>query len=305
MIYDSITKMIGNTPVLKLTSSEKRADIYVKLEYFNPGGSVKDRIALNMIEDLETRGILKKGMILVEPTSGNTGIGIAYVAAAKGYRSIFVMPETMSVERRQLMKAYGGEIILTEGKKGMKGAIVKVEELLLENSNMISLSQFENEANPEAHIKTTALELIHDFGATIDAFVAGVGTGGTITGNGKVLKAHNPHTQIIAVEPSDSPVISGGDPAPHKLQGIGAGFIPTILNVDIIDEVIQVTSSEAIAMVNKMATKYGVFLGISSGAAIHAAYSVAQKLGSGKKVVVIAPDSGERYLSTELFQIFS
>lgn len=303
MIYESILETIGNTPIVKLKTDASMADVYVKLEYFNPAGSVKDRIALNMIEKMEEDGRLKKGMTLVEPTSGNTGIGLALVAAAKGYKALFVMPETMSLERRNLMRAYGAQLILTEGIKGMKGAIEKAEEIVKNNKNTILLSQFENVYNPMVHMEKTAKEIISDFGDSLDVFISGVGTGGTITGVSRVFKEHNLRTKIVAVEPSDSPVLSGGSSGPHKIQGIGAGFIPRILDTELIDDIYQVTSDDAIQTTKKIAQDEGLLLGISSGAAIFSGLQEAKKIGSGKKILVMAADHGERYLSTELFKV--
>ncbi|SHH44114.1 cysteine synthase A [Tepidibacter thalassicus] len=301
MIYNNIGELIGNTPIVKLNKlvDENMADIYVKLEYFNPGGSIKDRIAFNMIEEMEKRGELKEGYTIVEPTSGNTGIGIAMVGAYKGYKVILVMPETMSLERRKILKAYGAQIVLTEGSKGMKGSIEKAYELINDNDDYVILSQFENADNPDAHRKSTAIEIIEDLDFNIDAFVSGVGTGGTITGIGEVLKEKIPNVKIYAVEPKDSPVLSGGNSGSHKIQGIGAGFIPDVLNVDIIDEIITVSTDDAYNTSRSLARNEGLFLGISSGAAVFAAIEVAKKLGKGKNVVVIAPDTGERYLSID------
>jgi cysteine synthase len=304
MIFNNIYETIGNTPLVRLNrlTDENMAEVLVKLEYFNPSGSVKDRIALSMIEAAEKEGVLKEGMTIIEPTSGNTGIGIAMVAAAKGYRVIFVMPETMSIERRKLMKAYGAEFVLTEGPKGMRGAIEMAEKLTAENGYFMP-QQFMNKANPAVHMKTTALEILSQTDGKFDAFIAGVGTGGTVTGVGTILKKELPETNVIAVEPADSPVISGGKPGPHKIQGIGAGFIPGILDTNIIDEVMTITNEEAFEMARKVAKAEGLLLGISSGAAIAAALKKARELGAGKRVVVIAPDTGERYLSTELFNV--
>lgn len=304
MIFNNIYETIGNTPLVKLNklTDKNMAEVLVKLEYFNPGGSVKDRIALSMIEAAEKEGALKEGMTIIEPTSGNTGIGIAMVAAAKGYRVIFVMPETMSIERRKLMKAYGAEFVLTEGPKGMRGAIEMAEKLVEENGYFMP-QQFMNKANPAVHMKTTAQEIISQTDGKFDVFIAGVGTGGTVTGVGTILKEQMPDAKVIAVEPADSPVISGGKPGPHKIQGIGAGFIPGILDTKVIDEVMTVTNEEAFEMARKVAKAEGMLLGISSGAAITAALKKAKELGSGKRVVVIAPDTGERYLSTELFNM--
>lgn len=303
MIYTSMEQLIGGTPILKLVKEDQNsADVYVKLEYFNPGGSVKDRIALAMIEAAETNGDLRPGMTLIEATSGNTGIGMALVGAAKGYPVILVMPETMSIERRKILAAYGAKLVLTEGAKGMKGAIAKAEELLYENTDYHMLRQFDNEANPAIHEATTGQEIIADFtNQTIDAFVAGVGTGGTLTGVSRALKKQYPHIEIVAVEPSDSPVLSGGNPAPHKIQGIGAGFVPNILETALIQEIIQVPNQVAFDRTKALAKTYGVLLGSSAGAAIEAAIIVAKRLGKGKTVVVVAPDNGERYLSTTQF----
>lgn len=302
MIYSDITKTIGNTPVVHLKSlaADDMADIYAKLEYFNPGGSVKDRIALNMIEQMEKDGALKKGDIIVEPTSGNTGIGIAMTAAAKGYEVILSMPDTMSIERRKIVKAYGVKLELTEGAKGMKGAIEKARELASQDGYVL-LSQFENCYNVEAHINTTAKEIMADFDQ-LDAFVSGVGTGGTITGVAKVFKEKGFEAEIIAVEPTDSPVLSGGSPGPHKIQGIGAGFIPDILNTEYITRIEKITMDEAFDRARMMAKNEGLLLGISSGAALEAAIRTAKRLGKGKKVLFIAPDNGERYLSTALYE---
>ena len=302
MIYSDITKTIGNTPVVHLKSlaADDMADIYAKLEYFNPGGSVKDRIALNMIEQMEKDGTLKKGDIIVEPTSGNTGIGIAMTAAAKGYEVILAMPDTMSVERRNIVKAFGAQLELTEGAKGMKGAIEKAKELASQDGYVI-LSQFENCYNVEAHIKTTAEEIMADFDS-LDAFISGVGTGGTITGVAKVFKEKGFESEIIAVEPIDSPVLSGGSPGPHKIQGIGAGFIPAILKTDYIDTIEKISTDQAFERARMMAKNEGILVGISSGAALEAAIRTAKRLGKGKKVLFIAPDNGERYLSTALYE---
>ena len=301
-VVDSITDLIGQTPLVRLQRVVKsgRANIYVKVEYFNPGGSVKDRIAMGMIQDAEQRGVLQPGGTIVEPTSGNTGIGLAMIAAARGYRLIVVLPDTMSVERRMLMAAYGAEFVLTPGAEGMKGAIEEAKRLLRENPDYFMPQQFENPANPEAHRRSTALELLNQL-SSIDAFVAGIGTGGTITGVGEILKTRLPEIKIIGVEPASSPVISGGKPGPHKIQGIGAGFVPAVLNQTIMDQLIQVSNEDAIEMTRRLAREEGILVGISSGAAISAALQVAETLGEGKNVVVIAPDTGERYLSTEVF----
>ncbi|CAH0169097.1 Cysteine synthase [Peribacillus frigoritolerans] len=302
-IANSVIDLIGQTPIVKLNKlqNENSADIYLKLEYFNPGSSVKDRIALAMIEAAEKNGTLKPGDTIIEPTSGNTGIGLAMVAAAKGYKSILVMPETMSLERRNLLRAYGAELVLTPGPEGMKGAIAKATELSKEKGYFIP-QQFENEANPEAHRNTTGPEIVEAFGDEgLDAFVAGIGTGGTITGAGEVLREKFPDIKIYAVEPADSPVLSGGTPGPHKIQGIGAGFIPTILNTDLYDEIIQVNTEESFDYARRAAKEEGILGGISSGGAIAAAVKVADKLGKGKKVLAIIPSNGERYLSTPLY----
>ena len=302
-IANSVIDLIGQTPIVKLNKlqNENSADIYLKLEYFNPGSSVKDRIALAMIEAAEKNGTLKPGDTIIEPTSGNTGIGLAMVAAAKGYKSILVMPETMSLERRNLLRAYGAELVLTPGPEGMKGAIAKATELSKEKGYFIP-QQFENEANPEVHRNTTGPEIVEAFGDEgLDAFVAGIGTGGTITGAGEVLREKFPDIKIYAVEPADSPVLSGGIPGPHKIQGIGAGFIPTILNTDLYDEIIQVNTEESFDYARRAAKEEGILGGISSGGAIAAAIKVADKLGKGKKVLAIIPSNGERYLSTPLY----
>lgn len=306
-IKNSLTELIGNTPLLKLSRfAEKRglvAEIDAKLEYFNPLGSVKDRAAYAMILDAEKKGLLNKDTVIIEPTSGNTGVGLAFVAAARGYQLILTMPETMSVERRKLVAALGAKLVLTDGKLGMKGAIAKAEELHKENPNSFIPQQFENPANPEAHRQTTALEILRDTDKKVDIFVAGVGTGGTLTGIGEVLKREIPGVKIVAVEPKNSPVISGGQPGPHGLQGIGAGFIPGNLNVDIIDEVIQVENEEAYAASREAARTEGLLVGISSGAALHAASVLASRPeNAGKRIVVLLPDTGERYLSTPLFE---
>lgn len=302
-IYQSVTELVGHTPIVKLNQlvPEGSAEVYLKLEYFNPGSSVKDRIALSMIEKAEKDGTLKAGGTIIEPTSGNTGIGLAMIGSAKGYRVIIVMPDTMSIERRKLMQAYGAELILTPGAEGMKGAIAKAQALAIENGYFLPL-QFDNPANPEVHAKTTGREIINAFEtAGLDAFVAGIGTGGTITGAGTELKRVYPDIQIYAVEPKESPVLEGGQPGPHKIQGIGAGFVPQVLNTDIYQEVIPVASEDAILTAREVAQKEGLLVGISSGAAIKAALEVAKKLGPGKKVLAIVPDNGERYLSTALY----
>ncbi|MFV9510619.1 cysteine synthase A [Tepidibacillus sp. LV47] len=301
-VANHIVELIGETPIVKLQrNDENHADIYIKLEYMNPGGSVKDRIAMQMILDAESEGKLKPGDTIIEATSGNTGIGAAMVAAAKGYRAVFVMPETMSNERKNLLRAYGAELILTPGAEGMPGA-VKVAEQLAKEKGYFLLRQFENPSNPKVHRLTTAKEILEQMDGKIDAFVAGIGTGGTITGVGEVLRERIPQVQIIGVEPKDSPVLSGGKPGPHKLQGLGPGFIPKTLNTKIYDEIIQVTTEEAFATARELARNEGILGGISTGAAVFAAKKVAKRLGKGKNVVVIAPSTGERYLSTPLYQ---
>ena len=306
-IYTSATQLIGHTPLLKVTNYLKDQNIegvelLAKLEYFNPAGSVKDRIALAMIEDAEKKGILKEGSTIIEPTSGNTGIGLASVAAAKGYRTILTLPETMSVERRNLLKAYGAELVLTEGSKGMKGAIAKAEELEKSIPGAVILGQFDNTANPAAHAATTGPEIWEDTDGKVDIFVAGVGTGGTVTGIGTYLKSKNPKVKIVAVEPADSPVLSGGQPGPHKLQGIGAGFVPSVLNTGIYDEIFTVTTDQAFTTGRLIAHKEGILVGITSGAALYAAAQIAKRPeNAGKTVVALLPDSGDRYLSTPMF----
>ncbi len=302
-LYQNVLQMIGNTPMVKINhlSSPEDATIYAKLEGYNPGGSVKDRIALSMIEEAERQGKLTPGGTIVEPTSGNTGIGLALVARLKGYRLILTMPESMTVERRQMMSAFGAEIILTSAEKGMMGAVEEAERLCLENPDYFMPQQFENPANPEIHRQTTAQEILRDLGGPPDGFVAGVGTGGTITGVGEVLKSKNPKTYIVAVEPAASAVLSGGKPGPHRIPGIGAGFYPGILNTEIYDEVIPVTDEDAHEMTRQLALKEGLFSGVSSGAAMWAALKLAKKLGRGKTIVVILPDRGEKYLSMGLF----
>lgn len=305
-IYTSADQLIGNTPLLELTHIEEafglKARILAKLEYLNPAGSVKDRIAKAMINDAERSGRLKPGSVIIEPTSGNTGIGLASVTAAKGYRVILVMPETMSVERRQLMKAYGAELVLTEGAKGMKGAIAKAEELAAEIPNSFLPGQFVNPANPQAHRESTGPEIFRDTDGQVDIFVAGVGTGGTITGVGEYLKAQKPEVRIVAVEPAASPVLSAGTAGAHKIQGIGAGFVPDVLNTKIYDEIIPVENEHAFAAGNLIGKQEGILVGISSGAAVWAAIEVAKrKENEGKTIVVLLPDTGDRYLSTPLF----
>ncbi len=301
--HANILSLIGNTPLVKINRmvTENNAEIWAKLEGFNPGGSVKDRIALFMIETAEKEGRLKKGGTIVEPTSGNTGIGLAMVAAVKGCRLILTMSETMSTERRQLLQAFGAELVLTPGDRGMMGAVEKAEEIALKNPDFFMPQQFENKANPEIHRRTTAIEIINDLDCVPDAFVAGVGTGGTITGTGEVLKERRPDIWIAAVEPAGSPVLSGGEPGKHKIAGIGAGFYQGVLNTKIYNEVIPVTDNDAENATRQLALKEGILVGISSGAAMWAAMKVAEKLGKGKKVAVIFPDRGDRYLSTGLF----
>lgn len=305
-IYTSAHQLIGHTPLLELTHIEEKlglkAKILAKLELLNPAGSVKDRVALTMIEDAEASGALKPDSVIIEPTSGNTGIGLAAVAAARGYRMIVVMPDSMSMERRLLMTAYGAELVLTPGAKGMAGAIAKADELAAEIPNSFIPGQFVNPSNPKAHRETTGPEIYDDTDGTVDIFVAGVGTGGTITGVGEYLKSRNPAVQVVAVEPSDSPVLSGGQAGPHKLQGIGAGFVPEVLNTSVYDEVFPVTSEEAYAGGRLMGRSEGVLVGISSGAALHAAIEVAKRPeNEGKTIVVLLPDTGDRYLSTPMF----
>ena len=305
-ISKSLTELIGKTPLLELSNYEKKlglnAKIVAKLEYFNPGGSVKDRIALAMIDDAEQRGVLKKGSVIIEPTSGNTGIGLASVAAARGYRIILTMPETMSVERRVLMRAYGAEIVLTEGTKGMKGAIAKAEELAAEIPNSFIPGQFVNPANPAIHRATTGPEIWDDTDGKVDIFVAGAGTGGTVTGVGEYLRGKNPNVKIVVVEPADSPVLSEGRSGPHKIQGIGAGFVPSVLNTSVYDEIIPVKNEDAFFVAREIGRSEGLLVGISSGAAAWAATELAKRPeNAGKTIVVILPDTGERYLSTALF----
>ena len=302
---DNVLDLIGSTPVVKLhrLTSKEDATIWAKLECFNPGGSVKDRICLAMIEAAEKEGQIQPGWTVVEPTSGNTGIGLAMVCAIKGYRLILTMPETMSLERRSLLAAYGAQLELTPGSEGMRGAIKRAEEIVQKNKNCFMPQQFKNKANPEIHRQTTALEILSQVKGRLDAFVAGVGTGGTITGVGEVLKKKLGSVKIVAVEPARSPVLSGGNPGPHKIQGIGAGFVPEVLNTSLIDQIIKVEDEEAIETARLLAKKEGLLVGISSGAAAFAALKVARELGRGKVVVVILPDSGERYLSTGLFPI--
>lgn len=303
MIYENILETIGGTPHVRLNRipGPDDAEVIAKIESFNPCSSVKDRIALYMVEEAVNHGILKKDSIIVEPTSGNTGIGLAMVAAVKGYKLKLTMPETMSLERRKILKAFGAELVLTEGAKGMRGAVEKAEELAREDPHVFIPQQFKNKANVKAHMETTAQEILREVG-TFDAFVAGVGTGGTITGVALVLKEKLPNARFIAVEPADSPVLSGGKPGPHKIQGIGAGFVPDILQRDLIDEVIRVTNEDAFETSERLAREEGILAGISSGANTWAALQVAKRLGKGKRVVVIVPDTGERYLSTLLYE---
>lgn len=306
-IYTSADQLIGHTPLLELTHIEAeeglKARILAKLEYFNPAGSVKDRIARGMLDDAEQRGVLKKGSVIIEPTSGNTGIGLASVAAARGYRIIIVMPDSMSVERRNLMKAYGAELVLTEGAKGMKGAMAKAEELAKEIPNSFIPGQFVNPANPATHEKTTGPEIWEDTDGAVDYFVSGVGTGGTLTGVGRYLRSKKPEVKLIAVEPDASPVLSGGQPGPHKIQGLGAGFVPDTLDTKIYDEVIRVSNEDAFREGREIGRAEGILTGISSGAALYAAVQLAKrKEVEGKTIVVLLPDSGDRYLSSPLFQ---
>lgn len=306
-IYKSVEELIGRTPLMEIRNIEKEegleARVLVKLEYLNPAGSVKDRIARNMIQDAEEKGLLKPGATIIEPTSGNTGIGLASIAASKGYRLILTMPETMSVERRNILKAYGAEIVLTEGARGMTGAIEKAEELAKEIPGSFLTRQFENPANPETHRRTTGPEIWEDTEGKVDILVAGVGTGGTISGTGEYLKSQNPQVKVVAVEPSDSPVLSGGAAGPHKLQGIGAGFVPKALNTQIYDEILTLGSEESFAAAKLLAHKEGILVGISSGAALHGAIELAKRPeNKGKTIVVILPDSGDRYYSTPLFE---
>lgn len=306
-IYKNVTELIGRTPLMEIPNITKemnlKARVLVKLELFNPAGSVKDRVALHLIEDAEEKGLLKPGATIIEPTSGNTGIGLASIAASRGYRAIFTMPETMSIERRKLLAGYGAEIVLTDGSKGMAGAIAKADELAETIENALVLGQFTNPANPETHMLTTGPEIWEDTDGQVDIFVAGAGTGGTITGNGKYLKSRKPEVKIVAIEPVTSAVLSGGTPGPHGLQGIGAGFVPEILDTEVIDEIITVANEEAYTASNLLAVKEGVLTGITSGAALHAALELAvREENKGKTIVVLLPDTGERYLSTPLFK---
>lgn len=305
-IARQLTDLVSNTPLLEFSnfnaSKGLKAQVIGKLEYFNPAGSVKDRIALAMIEDAEAKGLLKPGATIIEPTSGNTGVGLAFVSASKGYKLILTMPDTMSAERRNLLKALGARLVLTPGAEGMKGAIAKAEELRDATPGSIILQQFENPANPAVHIRTTAEEIWRDTDGKVDLFVVGVGTGGTVSGVGAGLKAHNPNVQIVAVEPSDSPVLSGGKPGPHKIQGIGAGFIPKTYNGEVVDKILQVTNDDAIRTSRELAGKEGLLVGISSGAAVYAAVELAKlPENEGKTIVALLPDTGERYLSTVLY----
>lgn len=305
-INKQLTELIGRTPLLELSRLNKKhgakAQVIAKLEYFNPGGSVKDRIALAMIEDAEEKGILKPGAVIIEPTSGNTGVGLAWVATVKGYKAILTMPETMSKERQNLLKAMGAQLVLTEGAKGMKGAIEKAEELRGQNPGAVILGQFDNPANPAAHVRTTAQEIWNDTDGKVDIFVAGAGTGGTLSGVAEGLKKHNPHIQIVAVEPESSPVLSGGKPGPHKIQGIGAGFVPNTYNGKLVDKIIRVKDDDAIRTGRELSLTEGLLVGISSGAAAYAALELAkQPENEGKQIVVLLPDTGERYLSTVLY----
>ena len=305
-VYTSVTELIGKTPLIELKNIEKKnslnATVIAKLEYFNPAGSVKDRIAKAMIEDAEAKGVLKEGATIIEPTSGNTGIGLASVATAKGYRTILTMPETMSIERRNLLKAYGAEIVLTDGSKGMSGAIAKADELKNEIDGAVILGQFVNPANPETHFKTTGPEIWEDTDGKVDIFVAGVGTGGTLSGTGKYLKSQNPDVKVVAVEPETSPVLSEGHGGPHKIQGIGAGFVPETLDTQVYDEIVKVPNEAAFETANQIAKTEGILVGISSGASLWAALQLAQRPeNAGKTIVAIFPDTGERYLSTGIF----
>ena len=305
-IYNSVLELVGHTPLVRLGAIKKRfnleADLLAKVEYFNPAGSVKDRIALAMVEDAEARGVLAPGATIIEPTSGNTGVGLAFVASVKGYKLILTMPETMSVERRNLLKARGAQLVLTPGSEGMKGAIAKAEELKASIPGSVILGQFDNPANPQVHTRTTGEEIWRDTGGTVDIFVAGVGTGGTVTGTGRALKAHKPSVKLVAVEPASSAVLSGNPSGPHKIQGIGAGFVPKVFDRSVVDEIIPVSNEDAFAAAGILASEEGLLVGISSGAAFSAALQLARRPeNAGKTIVVLLPDTGERYLSTELF----
>ena len=303
-IFKDITATVGHTPLVQINKLVSgKAEILAKLESFNPCGSVKDRIALSMIDEAEEKGLIKEGTVIVEPTSGNTGIGLACVCAAKGCKLILTMPESMSIERRKLLKLFGAQIALTPAAKGMAGAVEKAERLLAENPNAVMPQQFKNPANPQIHRETTAKEILTDTGGSVDIFVSGVGTGGTLTGCGEILKQHNEKLKVVAVEPKDSPVLSGGEAGPHKIQGIGAGFVPDVLNVGIIDEIIQVSNEDAAETARQLAAKEGILAGISSGAAMWAAIQISKRAqNEGKTIVVILPDTGERYISTEMFE---
>jgi cysteine synthase A len=303
-IFENITSTVGFTPLVRINKlGSGKAAILAKLESLNPGGSVKDRIALSMIEAAEKKGLIKAETVIIEPTSGNTGIGLAFICAAKGYRLILTMPESMSIERRKLLKLFGAEIVLTPAERGMTGAVQEAERLVAENPNAFMPQQFKNPANPQIHRETTAKEIWADTDGKVDIFVSGVGTGGTLTGCGEVLKQHNKDLKVVAVEPKDSPVLSGGKPGPHKIQGIGAGFVPEVLNVEIIDEIMQVSNNDAMKTARQLAVKEGILAGISSGAALWAAIQVSQRPeNEGKTIVVILPDTGERYISTEMFE---
>ncbi len=302
-IYNNVLELIGNTPIVKINKlNNGKANVFIKMESRNPGGCVKERISFEMIEDAEKKGIIDKETVIIEPTSGNTGIGLAMVCAVKGYRLILIMPETMSMERRNILKAYGAEIVLTPGIEGMSGAIRKAEELLKENGKSFMPQQFNNLSNPEAHRKTTAKEILNDMEGKVDVFVGGVGTGGTITGVGEVLKKNNPVIKIVAVEPYDSAVLSGEKSGPHKIQGIGAGFVPEVLNMKIIDEIVKVKNEEAFQVMRNLASKEGILAGISSGAALYAALKIAEREeNKGKNILALLPDTGERYLSMDIF----
>ena len=303
-IFENITAAVGYTPLVQINKlGSNKAAILAKLESFNPCGSIKDRIALSMIEAAEKKGKIKKDTVIIEPTSGNTGIGLAFICAAKGYKLILTMPESMSIERRKLLRLFGAEIVLTPAQKGMAGAVTKAEELVAENPNAFMPQQFNNPANPQIHRETTAKEIWADSDGNVDIFVAGVGTGGTLTGCGEILKQHNKNLKVVAVEPKDSPVLSGGTPGPHKIQGIGAGFVPEVLNIGIADEIIQVSNDDAMETTRQLAAKEGILVGISSGAALWAAIQLSHKQeNEGKTIVVILPDTGERYISTEMFK---